>query len=390
MNKYLVIFTEENFEHTEFEKDYQVTPYYTIDVVGNESRKNLDEYVGYKSIVFYNRFEGLSYVVRKLGSLVPLQKYEYGYIVFATLSVMFDDCGYEKFVKKPFNFLHLTIPHFWEYKLNITAYDSYRPQFPTVYHKMKRYNYSMMLGNPSPPRAALYFNMKQQGLLKDGLVSFNNTRGERWMNEDDIVFFDEKDREHFLPTENVPMKYGKWRFDEVTGSSADDPDFTPVILGYDIETFVKSFFGVVCESFDIDYTYGTLVCEKTFAYIANGLPFIIFGDKGVIELVRNYGYDVFDDIIDHSYDKIEDYVDRGKAVVKSIKKANELDWEKTLPKIKDRLLNNINLYRIKRDTFNFELEQMYKLDGRKREDHYLLTQFNKLDNYHRTGNITDV
>lgn len=46
--------------------------------------------------------------------------------------------------------------------------------------------------------------------------------------------------------------------------------------------------------------------EKLFKPILSGVPFICFGNFKIINLLRNIGFDLVDDFIDHSYDEIFD------------------------------------------------------------------------------------
>lgn len=52
------------------------------------------------------------------------------------------------------------------------------------------------------------------------------------------------------------------------------------------------------------YTSHGIITEKTLdAFASLQLP-IVIGYKGIVDDIRNYGFDMFDDIIDHSYDNI--------------------------------------------------------------------------------------
>jgi hypothetical protein len=42
--------------------------------------------------------------------------------------------------------------------------------------------------------------------------------------------------------------------------------------------------------------------EKTMKALATGLPFVVFGNAGVIAELRALGFDTLDDLVDHAYD----------------------------------------------------------------------------------------
>ena len=92
----------------------------------------------------------------------------------------------------------------------------------------------------------------------------------------------------------------------------------------------RSLFNVCTETFFIDYTicnkivlplkFITEKSYKIFHYYQ--LPLII-GYQGIIADLRNQGYDMFDDIIDHSYDDIRQHDKRFNAFIAEIARINE-------------------------------------------------------------------
>jgi|10_taG_2_1085330.scaffolds.fasta_scaffold19460_3 hypothetical protein len=83
---------------------------------------------------------------------------------------------------------------------------------------------------------------------------------------------------------------------------------------------------------------------------------IIFGYKGIVEYYRKLGFDMFDDIIDHSYDNMTgtqhkwgDIMNKAKVIADELLRLSELDWHEINKKCKERLLNNqklINKYNL--------------------------------------------
>lgn len=61
------------------------------------------------------------------------------------------------------------------------------------------------------------------------------------------------------------------------------------------------------------------ITEKTFKALITGHPFVIVGTPGAVGLVRSFGFDVFDDFIDHNYDDIESPGERAMEAVISAK-----------------------------------------------------------------------
>ena len=74
-----------------------------------------------------------------------------------------------------------------------------------------------------------------------------------------------------------------------------------------------SFFSIINEA-----NYGTFdhcfLTEKTWKAIFNFHPFIIVGAKGSFRYLKEYGFDIFEDIFDSSYDNIKDGEERIKKI----------------------------------------------------------------------------
>jgi len=83
--------------------------------------------------------------------------------------------------------------------------------------------------------------------------------------------------------------------------------------------------------------------EKTWKPVASGQLFLILGNPGIVQHLRDQGIDCFDDIIDHSYDQEENPFDRIKKIHISVRSLLSKD------------LYQINLITKSRRTKNAEL-----------------------------------
>lgn len=68
--------------------------------------------------------------------------------------------------------------------------------------------------------------------------------------------------------------------------------------------------------------------EKTIRAIAHGHPMIVIGAQNTVSRLRDLGFDMFDDIIDHCYDSMESPIKRLKYSFESIKKINAIPIHK--------------------------------------------------------------
>lgn len=80
--------------------------------------------------------------------------------------------------------------------------------------------------------------------------------------------------------------------------------------------------------------------EKIFKPIMHHHPFVVIGTSHVIQALRDFGFSVFDSVIDHSYDKIEDEQDRAEAVIDEVERLCKIDWSAAYDKIKDEIIHN--------------------------------------------------
>lgn len=95
---------------------------------------------------------------------------------------------------------------------------------------------------------------------------------------------------------------------------------------------------IVCET---NTTAGTFfVTEKTFRPLHYGRLFFVIGSPGFEQNLKEFGFDIFDDVLDKSYDHLESYM-RVDAVFNSLKKYinNPADYNI----LKQRLVNNQKL-----------------------------------------------
>jgi hypothetical protein len=83
--------------------------------------------------------------------------------------------------------------------------------------------------------------------------------------------------------------------------------------------------------------------EKSFKPFMLMQPFITYGDRYTIQALREYGYNVFDKWIDHSYDSEINALKRAEMVALEIKRLQSLspsEWTDMLYDMRDGLIHN--------------------------------------------------
>jgi len=83
------------------------------------------------------------------------------------------------------------------------------------------------------------------------------------------------------------------------------------------ELYTQSYFQIVIEThLDADQSGGAFITEKTWKPIKFGQPFVVIGTPGTLAALRAAGYDVFDDVLDNTYDTVKNNTERYIAVRK--------------------------------------------------------------------------
>lgn len=90
--------------------------------------------------------------------------------------------------------------------------------------------------------------------------------------------------------------------------------------------YEKTFISVTTETLIDEDTL--FLSEKIWKPIIMGHPFLVYGNKGTLEYLKNIGYKTFDKWIDESYDNEVNHLIRGKMIVNEIKKLSELSLDK--------------------------------------------------------------
>lgn len=111
------------------------------------------------------------------------------------------------------------------------------------------------------------------------------------------------------------------------------------------EHFEDSYLNIVLEThLDVDQSNGVFLTEKTFKPIKNCQPFVIFGGAGSVEQLRRMGYQTFDHVIDHSYDKVINNTQRWDLACQEVERLMQLDLHSVYQQCQDDLEHNQRLF----------------------------------------------
>jgi len=114
------------------------------------------------------------------------------------------------------------------------------------------------------------------------------------------------------------------------------------------ELYTKSYFQIVIEThFDADQSNGTFITEKTWKPIKYGQPFVIVGPPGTLAALRTAGYCVFDDVLDNTYDTIEDNTDRWIAIRKLLMSMQHQGVSKLFKQCQADIMHNQQMFELR-------------------------------------------
>lgn len=168
-------------------------------------------------------------------------------------------------------------------------------------------------------RAWFYTKLYQNNLLDDGLINMNTfSRG------------------HYMDGESISPEMIR-QVNTTLPSWIDEPNNiyndSHYIRRFKYDVCLNSFISVISEAHFAESSNTLFISEKTFKIIASRHPFIILGNKGTLQKLRDLGYKTFDGFIDESYDTLPTF-ERMDAIIVALKKLkkekNLLKWYKRL------------------------------------------------------------
>jgi hypothetical protein len=144
------------------------------------------------------------------------------------------------------------------------------------------------------------------------------------------------DYQQYFPKHQLPIL-----LDGIKYSAADRQQIPHV--------FKQCLFNIIVESSDqptANVWKSIFITEKTFKCMALRQIPIWYAVPGLVQQVRLLGFDLFDDIVDHSYDKIQDSTLRMQAVLNQIELLDQKWTPEQIPvlqkQLTDRFENNYN------------------------------------------------
>ena len=202
--------------------------------------------------------------------------------------------------------------------------------------------------SPKPHRYSILILMKNENLIDDvnwSLVSGFQCKNElmftRIFNKEEIKKY-KNDIEFFTSIEIKKSDYEleeKWFQPNTHEIHAEGLPYW-MRIPEKVETFENSYVNIVTESSYLDSELVVHITEKSFRpFYFYQLPIFVSSHHHVKHLKEIYGFDMFEDILNHSYDNIVNDRDRLFKIFEEIKRLN-----KNKEEIKEFYKNNYNRF----------------------------------------------
>jgi len=161
-------------------------------------------------------------------------------------------------------------------------------------------------------RATAMADMRRQGVLDNSYWSYCQTGD--IVDADNPIQIDEfpelrSNTQQFLA--GAPYFSDKMSMEQRNNHSIQEPKY-----------FENAYCNIVMEThFDADGSAGAFLTEKTFKPIKHGQLFFIAGPAGSLQVLRDQGYRVFDNVLDNTYDRIIDHTERWSRLCDAVKQS---------------------------------------------------------------------
>lgn len=181
-----------------------------------------------------------------------------------------------------------------------------------IHHDPRERDFTVLNRLHKTWRATAMADLRRQGILDNSYWSYCETGS--IVDADNPIQIDQfsqlrYDTQKFL--DSAPYFSDELSQTERNNHSIQEPKY-----------FKNAYCNIVMEThFDADGCHGTFLTEKTFKPIKHGQLFFVAGPAGSLQLLRDMGYRVFDNVLDNSYDDHVSSTLRWELLSKSIAQA---------------------------------------------------------------------
>ena len=167
-------------------------------------------------------------------------------------------------------------------------------------------HFNVMMNRISGERLMLLYMLKQAQLFEKGLIGFN-------------CLYHDRDPDQLQRQANFSRVHEDCGWHQWNELHKELLHEMPLLLDMDPDTAaMSSDITLVVESYVSDSVIA--FSEKIFRALQTPRPWILFCSPGSVDVLRSAGFDVLDDVVDHSYDEIVNVEQRLQAIIMELKK----------------------------------------------------------------------
>jgi hypothetical protein len=183
-----------------------------------------------------------------------------------------------------------------------------------IHDRSRSRDFTALVRLHKPWRAMAMANLQQNKLLDNSYWSYCETVTEPVDFADSPIEIDSI--KNLRESTQLFLSQTPYVNDEL--SDSDRNNHSMIVPKY----YMDSYCNIVLEThWDADQSGGAFLTEKTFKPIKHGQLFFIAGCAGSLELLRDQGYRVFDQVLDNTYDRIKDNTERWVRLCAAIKES---------------------------------------------------------------------
>jgi hypothetical protein len=187
-----------------------------------------------------------------------------------------------------------------------TWYGLYAGATNTQPHEpIKKFN--CFINRMDPIRQSWFYQLIRRNLFDQGLVSFNMDISQHIINGQ-------------CNPGDSPLAVFEHQFQQHLQIFQHEHDVSKTVVPYrnfdcDLQTAImQTEFSIVLETY-FDRNEVITVSEKIFRCLKLPRPWVMFAMKNAVAYLRDLGFDVLDDLVDHGYDSIEFAIERQIAIL---------------------------------------------------------------------------
>lgn len=158
------------------------------------------------------------------------------------------------------------------------------------WHKNIDRDFNCFINRNDPIRQTWFYLLYSRNLLPNGYVSYNNVARPFLVDKCNTDYFDEIHQTFLSSFDNIYEDIKKiipYKSFNETGDLR--------------HTILRTKFSIVIETY-FERTDSITFSEKTYRVLQTPRPWLLFGATGSVQYLRELGFYVYDDFVDHSYD----------------------------------------------------------------------------------------